>query len=46
MKVRGQSPAIDKGFAVATGSLVGWLNSDDLYLPKSLKEIVEKREKP
>ena len=33
---RGQSHAINKGFAVATGSLVGWLNSDDLYLPKSL----------
>ena len=32
----GQSHAINKGFAVATGSLVGWLNSDDLYLPKSL----------
>ena len=32
----GQSHAINKGFAVATGSLVGWLNSDDLYLPKSM----------
>ena len=32
----GQSHAINKGFAGSTGSLVGWRNSDDLYLPKSM----------
>lgn len=30
---RGQSDALNKGFRQATGDIVGWLNSDDLYLP-------------
>ena len=29
---RGQSHALNKGFARATGELLGWLNSDDLYV--------------
>jgi glycosyltransferase involved in cell wall biosynthesis len=28
---RGQSHAINKGFAMASGEIVGWLNSDDYY---------------
>ncbi len=28
---RGQSDALNKGFRMATGSIVGWLNSDDRY---------------
>jgi len=30
---RGQAHALNKGFQKATGHIVGWLNSDDLYLP-------------
>lgn len=29
----GQSDALNKGFAQATGDIFGWLNSDDLYMP-------------
>jgi glycosyltransferase involved in cell wall biosynthesis len=38
---RGQSHAINKGFQVARGSILAWLNSDDLYLPGSVRTAVE-----
>ena len=38
-KDRGQAHAINKGFALATGSIFGWLNSDDFYLPGTLSFI-------
>lgn len=39
-KDQGQSHAINKGFRRATGDIIGWLNSDDLYLPDTLQTVV------
>ncbi|MGI8966123.1 MAG: glycosyltransferase, partial [Limisphaerales bacterium] len=38
-KDRGQSHAINKGFALATGQIVGWLNSDDMLAPGALAAV-------
>ena len=38
---KGQPSAINKGFAIATGDLVGWQNSDDLYLPNFFYAVAE-----
>lgn len=34
---RGQSHAINKGFARASGEIMAWLNSDDYYAPDTLR---------
>jgi len=36
---KGQSDAIAKGFSRATGELLAWLNSDDVYFPGALQKI-------
>jgi glycosyltransferase involved in cell wall biosynthesis len=38
---KGQSDAINKGLRIATGEIIGWLNSDDLLTPGSLFKIAE-----
>ena len=35
----GLSDAVNKGIAIATGELVGWLNADDWYLPGALAAV-------
>jgi len=38
---RGYVHAINKGFEIATGEILCWLNSDDFYLPNTLRTIAE-----
>ncbi len=43
-KDRGQSHAINKGFKMAQGEIVTWLNSDDLFLPGAVARAVKELE--
>ncbi len=38
---KGQSDAVNKGIRTATGDVIGWLNSDDIYYPGAVKLAVE-----
>jgi glycosyltransferase involved in cell wall biosynthesis len=36
---KGQYDAINKGFTKSSGEIMGWINSDDIYFPWTLKTI-------
>jgi glycosyltransferase involved in cell wall biosynthesis len=36
---QGQYDAINKGFNVSSGEIMGWLNSSDIYMPWTLKTV-------
>lgn len=38
---KGQAHAINKGLKISTGSILGWVNSDDLYARGTLKKIAQ-----
>lgn len=40
-KDRGQVYALNKGFSIATGDIIGWQNSDDVYMPCAFKQTAE-----
>lgn len=40
-KDRGQAHAINKGFKIATGDIVSWLNSDDYLEDNTLQKVAE-----
>src|SRR5258708_1689338 len=40
-KDRGQADALNKGFRKSHGSIMGWLNSDDVLLPGTLQFVAE-----
>jgi glycosyltransferase involved in cell wall biosynthesis len=39
-KDKGQTDAINKGFKLANGELIGWINSDDMLYPECVEQIV------
>ncbi len=38
---RGQSHALNKGFHMATGEIIGWINSDDGYCPNIFRDVAK-----
>lgn len=37
----GQGDALNKGFQMSTGEIIGWLNADDTYQPKTIWEAIK-----
>ena len=40
-KDHGQSDALNKGISKASGEIIGWLNSDDIYLSGTLQKVAD-----
>jgi glycosyltransferase involved in cell wall biosynthesis len=38
---KGQSDALNKGFKLANGDIIGWLNADDFYHKKCFTSVVD-----
>lgn len=38
---RGQSDAVNKGLRAAEGEIIGWVNSDDYYLPDAFARVIQ-----